>query len=178
MTVDISNVNNVDSGHECNHSHHGKSKNIIAGLLPRHKHDDGRDYIGINGECLRAEHLLCFLDTGEWPEGIGSMTKTTCPDCGAAVGALHSPGCDVERCPRCGGQAISCGCTYDFSRRMTWTGMWPGEEEARKFGWFAKSVPGTGWVRCAADDPKARPDVNRLFTDARWDAASRQWVLK
>jgi len=109
---------------------------------------------------------------------IGSMTKTTCPDCGAAVGALHSPGCDVERCPRCGGQAISCGCAFDSSRRMAWTGMWPGEEEARKFGWFAKSVPGTGWVRCAADDPKARPDINRLSTDARWDADSRQWVLK
>ena len=107
-----------------------------------------------------------------------SGLDSTCPDCGAAVGALHSPGCDVEPCPRCGGQAISCGCTYDSSRRMPWTGMWPGEEEARKFGWFAKSVPGNGWVQCAADDPGARPDINRLGEDARWDADSRQWVLK
>jgi hypothetical protein len=56
--------------------------------------------------------------------------------------------------------------------------MWPGLKEAREFGWFAKLVPGTGWVRCAADDPGAHPDLNRLYTDAHWDADSRQWVLK
>ena len=39
-----------------------------------------------------------------------------CHDCGVARGAVHHHGCDVERCPRCGDQSISCGC------------IWAGEE--------------------------------------------------
>ena len=35
-----------------------------------------------------------------------------CHDCYAKVGQLHVPGCDVERCPACGGQALCCDC-YD-----------------------------------------------------------------
>jgi hypothetical protein len=33
-----------------------------------------------------------------------------CHDCNAAPGGYHHPGCDMERCPACGGQLISCGC--------------------------------------------------------------------
>ena len=33
-----------------------------------------------------------------------------CHDCNIASSGFHHPGCDMERCPKCGGQLISCGC--------------------------------------------------------------------
>jgi len=39
--------------------------------------------------------------------------RSRCGDCGVARGGLHHPGCDLQRCPRCRGQLISCGCRFD-----------------------------------------------------------------
>lgn len=40
-----------------------------------------------------------------------------CHDCGILLGQIHHFGCDVERCPKCGGQLISCDCTKQELRR-------------------------------------------------------------
>lgn len=36
--------------------------------------------------------------------------KVACHDCAVVKGEFHVPGCDVEECPLCDNQLISCGC--------------------------------------------------------------------
>jgi hypothetical protein len=38
-------------------------------------------------------------------------SRARCPGCNVRWGEYHHPGCDQERCPRCGGQLLLCGCT-------------------------------------------------------------------
>jgi hypothetical protein len=50
-------------------------------------------------------------DAGDWGEDEGA--GYVCHDCNAKPGHYHHLGCDTERCPKCGGQLISCGC-FDY----------------------------------------------------------------
>lgn len=36
-----------------------------------------------------------------------------CHDCGVRRGEVHIFGCDVERCPVCGGKVVYCECEFD-----------------------------------------------------------------
>lgn len=136
---------------------------------------------------------------------------TDCNDCGAKPGEFHQPGCDVERCPMCGGQSISCDCIYTFcgydmdtleedhpdiyrngpteamlkkwddefylASRLPWTGLWPGVEECREYGFWCKWVEGQGWVPCGASDPEATENLTRLVLSCTWDREKKRFVL-
>jgi hypothetical protein len=110
----------------------------------------------------------------------------SCPNCGSKTGQLHRIGCDVEPCPRCGRQLLSC-IHYLFGsvqappdeERIPWSGEWPGERECREFGWCVKSNPtGPGYVPCGPDDPEAQPDLNRLHKETVWDRRQKQFLRK
>lgn len=50
-------------------------------------------------------------DHGDWYE---SNPDCTCGDCGRKYGEQRMPQCDIERCPACGGQMLSCECEPVF----------------------------------------------------------------
>lgn len=61
----------------------------------------------------RSYDRLCFGDD----DIPGYETASVCSGCGRLRGELHLRFCYVERCPRCTGQLVTCGC---FQQRM-----WP-----------------------------------------------------
>ncbi len=55
------------------------------------------------------ENIYPRVKFGEEKRDWGAE-RVACRDCGVVKGQFHVPNCDVEQCPKCGGQLISCDC--------------------------------------------------------------------
>lgn len=106
--------------------------------------------------------------------------ENKCHDCGASPGELHQHGCDTERCPVCGGQAISgCHPNVSDSDRMPWSGEWPGVAECREYGlWCYWDEKNRRWVKCNNDYPGATEDLNSLVKVCQWSQTQKRWIKK
>ena len=89
----------------------------------------------------------------ETPTNMSRLRRVT--------GELHGACCDVEPCPYCGRQLLTCDHCFKTPRegdRIPWTGEWPGTAECKEFGWFARArCKGVGILRSVSSPSLARP---------------------
>jgi hypothetical protein len=74
-----------------------------------------------------------------------------CHDCGILnkKGNIHHFGCDIERCPKCGNQLISCNCKkgYAWRKRPMMDAVYSGEQIKNASVKFFKRSKEDGWTR-------------------------------
>ena len=62
-----------------------------------------------------------YGDERGWPR-----MRDRCGDCNVLAGRVHHHGCDIEHCPRCQRQAITCGCLWKGEEHLAddWEDEW------------------------------------------------------
>lgn len=75
----------------------GGEMTIVDSCVVDHLHDHGR--------CVS---MVPWGSELRWPH-----SNRRCGDCGVAPGKWHHLGCDIQECPTCGGQLLSCDCRFD-----------------------------------------------------------------
>jgi len=55
---------------------------------------------------------IAVINTNNVVGSVRDKERNTCHDCGVKEGEIHQLNCDMESCPFCGGQLITCGCCY------------------------------------------------------------------
>lgn len=119
----------------------------------------------------------------------------TCPDCGVSPGMMHVPGCDIERCPRCGRQAVGCHCVFEVNGidceelEETHPDLWengPTPEMERKWideWWSTKRLMWTGeypGLQACRElgwyiPGTTTEHLNRLYMFGRWNPETALW---
>lgn len=113
------------------------------------------------------------------------MSDKRCPDCNVEVGEVHTDHCDIETCPECGTQRMSCGCTSELPA-IPWKGKCEYVVAADEYGLYCyedsagygKPEMNYGHIPCSKDHPEAHLDLNRVGDDCTWDKGQQKWVMQ
>lgn len=86
-------------------------------------------------DIVEAQYYPTFVSVGEaylrikygeetrWQHDDPHFFETPCHDCGVRKRQYHTDGCDVEECPKCHGQLLSCDCELEYGEPQE--PVWP-----------------------------------------------------